>query len=278
VPFEYGSWSNTIAQSDIEGNFFDFFNMPLVSGETFKISRKYGHNDVIINETLQNLFNNNSDEVKWIQKTKLNIIGVVKDYHIQSLKNPIKPLVIRNNFDDRFQLFIKYQPPKAAEAVELTNSVLAKFSSGNRNDLFFLDEMIMRTYDKEKQQLYIYIIFSIITIFISCLGLVGLTIYSVERREKEIAIRKANGAKTGEIVNLFVGGVCKWIFASFLIAIVPSYLIMQKWLQNFSYRTEISWLIFASSLIITLAIAVTLIFWLTWRSASKNPVEALRFE
>jgi len=278
VPFEYGSWTNDVAQSDVDYNFFNFFNMRLVSGGAFNKTRIYNSNDVVVNETLAEMLANKSTDVGWLLERNLNIIGVVKDYHIQSLRNPMKPLLIRNNIDDRFQMFVKHLPNKELEAQKLFNDLLKKYSVESNNEIFFLKEMIKKTYENEKQQLYIYLIYSVITILISCLGLIGLTIYSVERRVKEIGIRKASGAHSFSIIILFIRNISKWILIAFILALVPAYFFMQSWLNNFSYKTEITWWIFALAGLIAYIISLFTVVWLTWRAANRNPVDALRYE
>ncbi|WP_054716624.1 ABC transporter permease [Marinifilum fragile] len=116
------------------------------------------------------------------------------------------------------------------------------------------------------------------SIIISSLGLFGLTILIINKRIKEIGIRKVNGAKTKEILSMLNGEFIKWVAFAFVIACPITYYILNKWLNNFAYKTNISWWIFVLAGIITVGIALLTVSWQSWRAAKRNPVESLRYE
>ena len=114
--------------------------------------------------------------------------------------------------------------------------------------------------------------------FVSCLGLFGLALFSTEQRKKEIGIRKVNGASISQTVMLLSYDFTKLVIISFIIACPISYYAVSKWLENFAYKTELSWWIFALAGISVTSIAIITVSWQSWQAASKNPVEALRYE
>jgi putative ABC transport system permease protein len=115
-------------------------------------------------------------------------------------------------------------------------------------------------------------------IFIACLGIFGLLTYIMEMKVKEIGIRKVNGAKILEILKLVNLDLIKWVTVAFLIASPISFYAMHKWLENFAYKTTLSWWIFALAGLLALGIALLTVSWQSWRAATRNPVEALRYE
>jgi putative ABC transport system permease protein len=113
---------------------------------------------------------------------------------------------------------------------------------------------------------------------LSCLGLFGLADYSIKKRIKEIGIQKINGAKTIGVGAMFISDFIKWVAFAFIIACPIAYYAMNKWLQNFAFKTELSWWVFVLGGGIALVISLLTVSWQSWRAATKNPVEALRYE
>jgi putative ABC transport system permease protein len=122
------------------------------------------------------------------------------------------------------------------------------------------------------------IVASLLSIIMAALGLFGLSYYFIGKRIKEIGIRKVNGAKTIEILQLLNQDFIKWVIIAFIIAAPTAYIVMTKWLQNFAYKTELSWWVFAIAGFTVLLIALITVSWQTFRAARRNPVEALRYE
>jgi len=120
--------------------------------------------------------------------------------------------------------------------------------------------------------------FSIIAIIIACLGLFGLVLNSTQQRSKEIGIRKINGAKISEVLMMLNKDFVKWVVIAFVIATPIAWYAMHKWLENFAYKTSLSWWIFALAGLLALGIALLTVSWQSWRAATRNPVEALRYE
>jgi putative ABC transport system permease protein len=142
----------------------------------------------------------------------------------------------------------------------------------------FLEDVIEKLYHKEKRLSSIYILFTIIALAISAIGLYAISLYDTKRRTKEIGIRKVNGATIPEILLLLIKDFVKWVAIAFVIATPIAYYAMNNWLQNFAYKTELSWWIFALAGLLALGIALLTVSWQSWRAAVRNPVEALRYE
>jgi putative ABC transport system permease protein len=142
----------------------------------------------------------------------------------------------------------------------------------------FLSDRIANYYKSEHKALNLFLLFAAITIFLCVLGILGLSLSMNERRTKEIGLRKVNGAKVVEVILLLNKDFVKWVSIAFLIAIPIAWFIMHKWLENFAYKTGLSWWIFLLSGLLALGIALLTVSLQSWRAARRNPVEALRYE
>jgi ABC-type antimicrobial peptide transport system permease subunit len=207
---------------------------------------------------------------------KLTIIGVLKDFHIQPLHYKIEPLMMQKSESNN--LFIKMKPDHIPETVEFINKTFKSFDPGLPIDFHFLDDDFDNLYHTEQRMSKIVGYFSLLAIVISCLGLIGLSLFMAERRTKEIGIRKTNGAKPIEIFSLLSKEYIIWVLLSVLIATPLAYFAMYRWLENFAYKTELNWWIFALAGILALVIAILTVSFQSWKAATRNPVEALRYE
>ena len=142
----------------------------------------------------------------------------------------------------------------------------------------FIEDRIAAKYTSEENASRLINVFAVITIIISCLGIFGLALYASEKRSKEIGIRKINGAKISEVMIMLNKDLVKWVVIAFVLACPVAWFAMDKWLENFAYKTALSWWVFAAAGILTFFIALLTISWQSWRTASRNPVEALRYE
>ena len=170
------------------------------------------------------------------------------------------------------------KPEHIISTVESIKKIYNSFKPDIPLDFHFLDDDFDKLYRTEQRMSKIFGYFSFLAIIISCLGLIGLSSFMTERRTKEIGIRKANGAKSGEIFVLLSKEYMIWVMISIIIACPIAWYAMHKWLQNFAYRIGISWWIFALSGAIALLIALMTVGLQSYRAACKNPVEALRYE
>lgn len=133
-------------------------------------------------------------------------------------------------------------------------------------------------YRQNEKDMTVFSYLTFIAILISCLGLYGLASHFIINRTKEIGIRKVNGAKVSEVISLLNKGFIRWIIIAFVIATPIAYYAMHKWLESFAYKTTLSWWIFALAGLLALGIALLTVSWQSWKAATKNPVESLRYE
>ena len=157
-------------------------------------------------------------------------------------------------------------------------TVWNEFVPDNPMIFTFYDAFFDAFYKKEEREGKAIATFSIITFIITCLGLMGQIFQTTNARTKEIGIRKVNGAKVSEILTMLNKDFVKWVVIAFVIATPIAYYFMNKWLENFAFKTELSWWIFAVAGVLALGIALLTVSWQSWRAATRNPVEALRYE
>jgi ABC-type antimicrobial peptide transport system permease subunit len=208
--------------------------------------------------------------------SRLTIIGVVKDFHIQSLHYKIEPLIMQ--FGESNNFYVRMKPGRIVPAVEFIGKTFKSFDPGLPIDFHFLDDDYDNLYRTEKRIGKIFGYFSILAIMISCLGLIGLSSFMTERRTKEVGIRKINGSKSADIFYLLSIEYIIWVMISIVIACPVAWYVMNKWLQSFAYRINISWWIFTLSGTVSLLIALLTISLQSYRAAGRNPIEALRYE
>lgn len=149
------------------------------------------------------------------------------------------------------------------------------------NKLFeysFLDQEFQKTMEREAIMVKVFTFFSLVSIFIACLGLLGLASFYAEKRQKEIGIRKVNGARIIQVMALLNKDFMKWVGLAFLIACPFAWFAMESWFQNFAYRAGLNWWLFAFAGTVALAIALVTVSGQSWRAATRNPVKSLRYE
>jgi putative ABC transport system permease protein len=142
----------------------------------------------------------------------------------------------------------------------------------------FYDDWLNTLYQEEQHSAYIIRVFAILSIILTCLGTFGVIHFVTRQRIKEVGIRKVNGAKIYEVVKILNWEIVKWIAVAFVLAVPLSWFIMHKYLQEFAFKTSLSWWIFALGGLLALGIALITVSWQSWRAATRNPVEALRYE
>jgi len=219
--------------------------------------------------------------------TRLSIKGIVEDFHSGSLHNNIRPCVFLYRPDwFRFaNIKLTYPGNMGRSGTEALQGDINKISEiwnslfpGEVFDYSFLSDRIANYYKSEYKALNLFILFASVTIFLCILGILGLSLSMNERRTKEIGLRKVNGATVTEIITLLNKDFVIWVAIAFVVAAPVSLFAMQKWLQNFAFKTDLSWWIFLLSGIIALMISLLSVSLQSLRAATRNPVEALRYE
>ncbi|HWK02033.1 MAG TPA: ABC transporter permease [Puia sp.] len=207
------------------------------------------------------------------------IIGVVKDFHLKSLHDPIEPVVLYWGEDlDHGFVLVKTGAGKTQQAIADMERVFKQLEPKFPFRYFFADEEYQKLYNSELTVSKLSDSFSFLAIFISCLGLLGLTMFTAEQRRKEIGVRKVIGASVGDIVVLLFQDIIKLVAISTVIATPLAWLVMNDWLQNFAYRITVSWWIFLVAGLVAVAIALGTISWQAIKAALANPVKSLKTE
>ena len=206
------------------------------------------------------------------------IIGVVSDFHIGSLKQEIKPLVLPYLRRPPMYLAIRLHPGNVAEAISAVEETWKKLAPNQPFSYTFLDQDYAKLYNHEQQMSHVFQIFSGLAILIACLGLFGLAAFTTQQRTKEIGIRKILGASVSGIVCLLSKDFLKLVLVANLIAWPIAYYAMNQWLQSFAYRIDLGISTFILSGLIALLIALLTVSYQAIKAARANPVEALRYE
>ena len=284
----------TAHQAVADTSYIKTYGLHLVAGSNFSL--RDSSRSVIINEELARQFNFKSP-VDAIGKevttyfdganNRYTVCGVVKDYHYESFHNKIRPAFLIQKLNRSRIAGIRIVSDKNSNnnSFKQIRDVLAytenSWRSVFQNEYYeyeFIEDRIKANYASEGNASKLINLFAVITVIISCLGIFGLALYSSERRSKEIGIRKINGAKISEVMVMLNKDLIKWVIIAFTISSPVAFFVMHKWLENFAYKTSLSWWIFALAGLLTLAIALLTVSWQSWKAATKNPVEALRYE
>lgn len=221
--------------------------------------------------TKMSLFEGTSSEQKG------EIIGVIKNMHTESLHSEIKPFAFRYS-PSGYHMFIKMNSSANSTIVQTIKNKLEQIAPNDPIELSFLEDDLNKLYASEETTEQLIGYSSLIAIIISCLGLFGLSFYGLLKRIKEIGIRKVNGAAVSQIIIMLNKDFVKWVAIAFGIAVPIAWYIMNRWLQNFAYKIELSWWIFALAGIMAFLIALITVSGLSYRAAIRNPIEALRYE
>ncbi len=301
-PSSNGTWTSTMTFNDgkkenkqnvqvklADSNYFRIYGFHLLAGTSAPQSDTT--NAVVINETYAHMLGYQNPEKIIGKQIKWNgnpiILGVVADFHQRSLHEPIKPLIIANGTGahsfgaNTFNIALQPRNEDGSSWSTTLGGVEKAFKTVYPSDDFeyhFIDDTIAKFYTAEKDTARLLVWATGLAIFISCLGLLGLVIYITNQRTKEIGIRKVIGASVGNLILLLSRDFLKPIGLAILIALPISWWGSQKWLDNFAYRTSLSWWIFVAGGSALFLIALVILCLRTFRAAMVNPVESLRAE
>lgn len=293
IPDETDPQSSMIGVFPCDYSFAGIFDLTFVSGKNF--SKKYkdseGSGEYIINEAaMKRLGYSNPENIigksfnlnffnESIQIPKGSIVGVVKDFHFSSLKKQIDPYVFFKRDTMWISNFIvSFKQGNRDKALADIETVWNKLFPNYPFEYTDIDSMYKNVYRAELLQAKLLSIFTIIALFIGSMGLLGMSLLITQKRTKEIGIRKVTGAKIYQIVWLVNWSLLKWIMVSFVLAVPLAYFAMQKWLENFAYRIDLSWWIFALSGVLAIVMSALTITAIASNAARNNPVNALRYE
>jgi putative ABC transport system permease protein len=271
----------------VDYNFLETYGMTLASGRTFNESFSTDKQACLINESAQKDFAitnfentrfatpDDSGKMNYIQ-----VIGVVKNFNFESLRNPIGPYIMRFQNDDMLwgYITVRLTAQNYSTTISAIENKWKEFIPNNPLQYYFVDEDFEQMYIQEKQNAQMAVIFSGLAIFIAALGLFGLTSFTVEQRTKEIGVRKAMGSSVSGIYIVISKEVIILVSVSALIAWPVVYYWAGKWLENFYYRINIGLFSFVAGLTIALGIALITISYRILRAARVNPAQSLKYE
>jgi len=273
----------------VHENFMETFDIKIVEGRDFSKEMKSDYRGaVLINETMVNHMGwTNKDAIgkRFVFKNNEKVVGVFKDYHNYSLHKSMEPMVIDlvEPKSDQERWATNYVAIKinAANTYKTIESIEQKWKAMAPDTPFnytFLDSSIDKLYQSETKLGKLVVIFTIITVVLACMGIFAMSIKLAKIKTKEIGIRKVIGAKVSGILFQLNKEFMIWVGAALIISYPISFLILKKWLNDFSYKTDFAWWIYFSVGIIAFFVALLTVSIQSWQAARKNPIEALRYE
>jgi putative ABC transport system permease protein len=267
-----------------DSDFLKTFGIELVAGRDFSPDYSTDKADsILINETAVHKIGWDDPLGKKISEMleKLvpkTVIGVVRDFHTDTLHNPLVPICIDQNQEEFNFIAVRISPTNISQTMTLLENKWKELDPTGTFDYSFLEDSFAGQYRAEERLGKIFIYFSMLAIFIACLGLFGLASFTAEQKTKEIGIRKVLGAPVSGIIVLLSKEFAKWVVAANIIAWPIAYFLMHKWLQNFAFRTSIGIGSFLCAATLALLIALTTVIYQSIKAALANPIESLRYE
>ena len=270
----------------VDDYFLKTYNIPLVAGANIGEQSNWTSDEVLLNRRASEAMGfKTPDEAIGsafrIGQNTFKVKGVVENYHHVSLHYPVKPSIYLQNL--QWDMSVGYYSFKLSSS-DLPGTMNNIEKIWKR--LYPKDEFIYFFSNKEFEAQYlsdlnfknILTSSALLALAISCMGLLSLAIFTTKRRIKEIGIRKVNGAEVLEVMSMLNKDFVRWVAVAFIIATPVAWYAMDKWLESFAYRTSLSWWIFALAGLLALSIAILTVSWQSWKAATRNPVEALRYE
>lgn len=266
-------WFNCI---ETDEDFIPTFGISLIEGRNFRQDDR--DTVCIINETALKQYGWDEIENKKFKNLGLAVVGVVKDFNVSSFHDKIEPtvLILKNRFYN--SLSIRLLPGNTAEQIASMKEAWEFLMPEYKFDFVFYDDFFESLYQKEEKEASAIFIFSVLALLITLMGMIGLIFQSCIVRSKEIGIRKINGASIPSIMTILISELMILVGVACIIGVPVAYYAMNRWLQNFAYRTELSWWIGAAGGILILTVSAITLIWQSWRAATRNPVDSLRDE
>ncbi|MES1218364.1 MAG: FtsX-like permease family protein, partial [Bacteroidota bacterium] len=274
----------TLYNMGIDYDFIPSFGLELKAGRNF--SKEFGtdlHGGVLLNEEAAKRLGF-TDYTKSINAPFISagdtvkLLGILADYHHQGLQKAIEPMVFRLRPNNRGSYSIKAETASLATTIPAIEKIWNKHFPNDPFSYYFLDESFDQQYKEDKLFGKVFGIFASLAILIACFGLLGLSAYNILQRTKEIGIRKVMGASVQNLLIILSKDFMKLVLVAFVIAVPVTWLIMHNWLQDFAYRINISWWVFAIAGISSFVIALFTISFQAIKAALANPVKSLRSE
>lgn len=269
-----------VSNTTVDFDYLETFGIDLDQGEFYPSNKFYDTSIVVINKTFADIIGMDPIVGETINAwgRKVKVVGVTKDFNFKPLYNKIEPLIMICDTGWHQYVFCKLSPQDLPGTIKKIGEVHDMTNGNFPFEYHFMDAQFEQMYSSEQRQGRIFNIFAILAIFISCLGLFGLSSFMMTQRTKEIGIRKTNGATDINIMLLFSKYYTRWVLVSFVVALPASYFLIYAWLKNYAYKTDISWWVFVLAGIIAIIISIITVGGQSWKASRKNPIEALRYE
>ena len=259
----------------VDKDFVETFDLKILEGMALSEFESNAEWKIVVNETFAEILGH---EILGKKVWNGEVVGVVNDFRFHSVHEKIQPMMLivaeymvremvvayKNRIDNNTRLKLRSHLENHGEVSSIEPELLA--------------DRFQTLYEKEERMAILVGIFSFIAIFIASIGLLGLTIFTTKKQTKNIAIRKVNGATTMVIWRLLISDFIQLIVVALIIAIPISFYVLNRWLQNFAYKTSIDWWIFAIAGVLAISISLITISWYSLNAARKNPVDSLRYE
>jgi putative ABC transport system permease protein len=287
ISYEGSGDERLIAETFVTSDYFDLLQIKTSAGRVFSDDFMGDTTaSFVINESASRLYKWDTPVDKTITyygdaytNARGKIIGVVKDYNIHSLQQPMEPLIIL--LGRKYLLtymLIRIAPENIPATLSSIEKTWGNFDHRHVFSYSFLDNLFASQYQSEKRMGTIFWIFALLAVFIASLGLFGLSNFMIEQRTKEIGIRKAHGAGVVNILILLSRQFAAWVMIASLLALPLGYIVARNWLENFAYRTTIGIWVFVLAVIIAISVTLLTISYQAWHTARMNPVESLKYE
>ncbi len=272
-----------IKKLTVDADFISTYKMNLQAGRNFDSNRTGDSRTFILNERSVEVIGwNNAEEAigqpMIYDNVRGTVIGVLEDFHFESLQKEIAPVILMNNSDRARHLSVKMETENMNAALPALKKVYDGFSPNDPMDYVFLDEGFRRLYESETRSSRLLMMFSSMAIFLACLGLFGLALFSVSQRAKEVTIRKVLGASANQIMGILSKEFIILIIVSMILAFPVAWYFMGDWLDGYAYRIGLSWVPFVGAAVIAGGIALITIGMQTFKAAVSNPSDRLRDE
>jgi len=275
-----------VNEISIDSRYLDLFDIPVVKGRNFDPNiAGDSTGTMLINETAATQFGWDDPIGKTVEfrpsegsPKSYRVIGVVQDFHYENLYDRIQPLIIRYKKIDFSSLMVQYTSVDDEEMKQWLNNKWSAFFPAKPVNYSFIEQEMLEAHELEEIIADMLIKCTILAIFVACLGLLGISSYTILRRRKEIGIRKVMGATMTDIVRMLSGNFLKLVLISFALAAPFAWFGMSQWLSTFAYHTEIRMIVFVLSGLATVAIAWVTVAWQTVSAARLNPVDTLQSE
>ena len=279
----FGEWEGKMSeggslmftQNRVDTSFLRVMGLTLVAGTNFTSTSDL---QLILNEATVKVMGITDPVGKWAGDNSVKIVGVVKDFHFQSLHQKIEPLVMYYMPNMFRQLFVRIRAGNTQQGIAAVEQVWKQYNPEYAFNYSFLDDTFNRMYSSDIRAGRLFGIFSIIAILISCLGLFGLVVFTAEMKTKEIGIRKVLGASILDITRLLVKDFLILVGISILIALPMAYYWLDRMLQDYAYHISLGWWIFAVAALVTVVLTLLTMGVQAIKAAMKKPVEAIKSE